>query len=51
MAQTHGRTHYEVPVSAVGVVVEVGAAQSGAFDGDLDFVGLGGGIGAGFLVD
>jgi hypothetical protein len=36
VAETHGRADDEVAIAAVGVVVQVGAAEAGGCDGDLD---------------
>jgi hypothetical protein len=36
VAETHWLAHDEVAIAAVGVVVQVGAAEAGGCDGDLD---------------
>lgn len=50
MAEGQGLADEDVAVAVVGVVVEVAAAEAGAVDCYLDFVGRGGGEVAGFLI-
>jgi hypothetical protein len=49
VAQGHGLAHEDVAVAEVPVVVQVGAAEAGAADGDLEVCWGGCGEGAGFL--
>lgn len=49
VAEAHGFADDEVAIAAVGVVVEVGAAEAGCADGDLDFCAGGRGEVSGFL--
>ena len=49
VAEGEGFEHGDVAVAEVGEVVEVGAAEAGGEDGDLDFAGGGGREGAGCL--
>lgn len=49
MAQGQRFADEDVTVAVVGVVVEVGAAEAGAVDADLEFVWEGRGKGTGFL--
>lgn len=49
VAETHWRAHDEVAIAAVGVVVQVGAAEASGCDGDLDVCACWGRDGAFFL--
>lgn len=49
MAQGQRLAHEDVTVAEVAEVVQVGAAEAGGFDGDLDIVGSEGGEVPGFL--
>lgn len=37
VAEAHGLAHHEVAIAAMGVVMQVGAAEAGSADGNLDF--------------
>jgi hypothetical protein len=49
VAERHGLAHDDVAIAVVPVVVQVGAAEAGATDADLEVCGVGGEDGAGFL--